>query len=154
MPCVSCGADILPDCQFCEACGHKVGEPAPVEAAKTTKAGPGYLRAEVAFLAGAVDQAKVRIDNWRQRGDQAKVQAEREAGIQRQEKEQEQQEGRKKRGPFQVLMQILVGLVALAAFVFLLIRMPRKLSPYAVLFLYREMLQTIQEEFGEFFSQD
>jgi hypothetical protein len=96
-----------------------------------------------------VDQAKFRIDNWRQRGDQAKVQADREAGIQRQEKEQEKVEQRKKRGPFQVFLQILVGLAALAAFIFLLIRMPRKSSPYAVMCLYKNMLEMIQEALNE-----
>lgn len=146
--CVNCGADILPDSQFCEACGHKVGEPAGAK----SKAGPGSLRSEVAFLAGAVDQAKVRIDTWRQKGDQAKIQSERQAGIQRQEKQQEKQEARKKRGPLQVVTQILVGLMALAAFVFLLLRMPRKTSPYAMMLLYKGVLETIQEEFGEFFE--
>ena len=152
--CVSCGADILPDSQFCEVCGHKVGEPAATKASPPEKAGPGSLRSEIAFLAGAVDQAKVRIENWRHKGDQAKLQAEREANIQRIDKEQVKKEERKKRGPLQTLMQVLVGLISLAAFVYLLIKMPRKTSPYAMMFLYKEMLQTIQEEFGEFMGED
>ena len=101
------------------------------------------MRAELAFLSGSIDQAKVRIDQWKQKGDQSKRAAEREAEQQRIEKEEAAKE-RKKRSPFRAVIQFLTGLAALAAFVYLLIKLPRNASPTLIIQLWN----SIQEEFG------
>jgi hypothetical protein len=143
--CLQCKASILPDSQYCEACGHKVGEPAG------TKSGSGSLRGEVAFLSGAVDQAKVRLEGWRQKGDTARLNAERELAIRKQdEQEQKQESTKKKRGILETLMQTLVGIVALAAFVYLLLRMPRNSSPALVYRAHQEFLSMLNEFFEDF----
>lgn len=143
--CENCGAKVLTDATFCEACGHKLGTPSPKQIASQagTEAGPGSLRAELAFLAGSIDQAKVRLDQWKQKGDQSKRAAEREA-EQRKAEVEEQKKERKKRSPFRAVLQFLTGLVALAAFVYLLIRLPRNTNPTIVLQLWKNF----QEEFG------
>ena len=144
--CVQCKANILPDSQYCEACGHKVGDPVG------QKSGSGSLRSEVAFLSGAVDQAKARLEGWRQKGDTARLQAEREQAIKKQEQQVEKQEqSKKKRGIVETLMQVVVGVIALVAFVYLLLKMPRKASPYMIYRAhqqYLEMLNEFLEEFG------
>jgi hypothetical protein len=143
--CLQCKASILPDSQYCEACGHKVGEPAG------GKSGSGSLRGEVAFLSGAVDQAKVRLEGWRQKGDTARLNAERELAIRKQDEQEQQQEStKKKRGILETLMQTLVGIVALAAFVYLLLRMPRNSSPALVYRAHQEFLGMLNEFFEEF----
>lgn len=143
--CLQCKANILPDSQYCDACGHKVGEPVG------QKSGSGSLRSEVAFLSGAVDQAKARLEGWRQKGDTARLQAEREQAIKKQEQEVEKQEqSKKKRGILETLMQMMVGIVALVAFVYLLLKMPRKASPHAVLRVHQEFLQMLNEFLEDF----
>jgi hypothetical protein len=142
--CENCAAQVLRDATFCEACGHKLGTPsAKSQAPATGDAAPGSLRSELAFLAGSIDQAKVRLDQWKQKGDQTKRAAEQQAEQRKVEAEEAKKE-RKKRNPFRAVMQFLAGLVALAAFVYLLIRLPRNTSPTVVFQLW----QSLQEEFA------
>ena len=141
--CENCQAEVLTDAQYCEACGHKIGTPSPkaekekekAAAAERQTASPGSLRSEIAFLSGAVDQAKVRIDNWKSKGDQAKKEAERQQDL----KKQEQEMARKERsGRGSGIVNFLVGLLALCAFVYLLVRLPRKgVSPSVVMRLWQ-----------------
>ena len=140
--CENCKGQVLPDATFCEACGHKLGTPA-AKKPDPSEAKPGSLRSELAFLSGSIDQAKVRIDQWKQKGDQSKRSAEREAEQKRIEKEEAKAE-RKKRSPLRAVMQFLTGLMALAAFVYLLIKLPRNTSPTLIMQLWG----SIQEEFG------
>lgn len=146
--CENCNAQVLSNSTFCEACGHKLGTPSPKQQStqELTTATPGSLRSELAFLSGTIDQAKVRLDQWKQKGDQTKRAAEREAEQKKVEEEEARKE-RKKRGPLRAVMQFLTGLVALAAFIYLLIRLPRNTSPTMILQLW----QSFQEEF---FSAD
>jgi len=142
--CENCKGQVLPDATFCEACGHKLGTPSPKSVqAETSEARPGSLRSELAFLSGSIDQAKVRLDQWKQKGDQSKRAAEREAEQKKAEVEEARQE-RKKRSPFRAVLQFLTGLLALAAFIYLLIRLPRNTSPTLIMQLWN----SIQEEFG------
>jgi hypothetical protein len=142
--CENCGAQVLRDATFCEACGHKLGTPSAKQIAQSGgEAVPGSLRSELAFLAGSIDQAKVRLDQWKQKGDQSKRAAERDAEQRRAEVEEAQKE-RKKRSPFRAVMQFLTGLIALAAFVYLLIRLPRNTSPTIVFQLWNNLC----EEYG------
>jgi hypothetical protein len=144
--CENCNAQVLPDATFCEACGHKLGTTPASKIAEESgaQATPGSLRSELAFLSGTIDQAKARIDQWKQKGDQSKRAAEIQAEQQRAAEEEARQEKRKKRGPLQAVLQFLAGLAALAAFVYLLIRLPRNASPTLVLQLWA----SLQEEFG------
>lgn len=143
--CEQCGGTVLPDATYCDSCGHKIGTPSARQALEQsgTQATPGSLRSELAFLAGGMDQAKARLDQWKQKGDQSKRIANLEAEQKRAEVEQQRQE-RKKRGPLRAVMQFLTGLLALAAFVYLLIRLPRNTSPTMILQLWT----SFQEEFG------
>lgn len=138
--CENCQAEVLSDAQYCEACGHKIGTPSPKaekEKGPTTErlsATPGSLRSEIPFLSGIGDQAKVRFDNWKNKGEQAKKEAERQQDL----KKQEQEAARKERsGRGSSILNFLVGLAALCAFVYLLIRLPRKgASPMLVMQLW------------------
>ena len=149
--CESCGSGALSDAQFCEACGHRLGtpveskkahaEPSPVS---NVEAKPGSLRADVAFLSGAVDQAKVRLDNWKHRGDKAstKIEADRQAEQKRAEKEERKANAK---GPLARIARFVAGVSALLLFVYLLIRLPRsQMSPVMTLQLYHELIK----EFG------
>jgi uncharacterized membrane protein YvbJ len=146
--CENCQGQVLPDATFCEACGHKLGTPSSKNVVEASETKPGSLRSELAFLSGSIDQAKVRLDQWKQKGDQSKRAAEREAEQKKIEVEEAKKE-RKKRSPFRAVIQFLSGLVALAAFVYLLIKLPRNTSPAMIMALWNSM----QEEFG-FADQD
>lgn len=142
--CENCQGQVLTDATFCEACGHKLGTPSTKKAPEPAgDPKPGSLRSELAFLSGSIDQAKVRLDQWKQKGDQSKRAAEREAEQKKVEIEEARKE-RKKRSPFRAVLQFLTGLVALAAFVYLLIKLPRNTSPAMIMHLWKAM----QEEFG------
>ncbi len=139
--CENCKGQVLPDATFCEACGHKLGTPSAKQAVSDPGSGaasPGSLRSELAFLSGSIDQAKARLDQWKQKGDQSKRTAEIEA-EQRKAAQEENRQERKKRSPFRAVIQFLTGLAALAAFVYLLIRLPRNTSPTMVLQLWQAM---------------
>lgn len=143
--CENCQGQVLPDATFCEACGHKLGTPSSKKPADLGEAKPGSLRSELAFLSGTIDQAKVRLDQWKQKGDQSKRAAERESEQKKSEVEEAKKE-RKKRSPFRAVMQFLTGLAALAAFVYLLIKLPRNTSPTLIMQLWKSM----QEEYFDF----
>jgi hypothetical protein len=141
--CESCGASALSDAQFCEACGHRLGTPdlrklPPETSSVSAEAKPGSLRGEVAFLSGAVDQAKVRIDNWKNRGsEKTKIEAERKAVQKREEREEMRAAVR---SPLARISRFVVGLSAMLLFVYLLTRMPRgQMSAVMILQLYKEM---------------
>lgn len=135
---------MLPDSTFCEVCGHKLGTPpARSAAAEGGQAAPGSLRSELAFLAGSLDQAKTRLDQWKQKGEQSKRAAERKQ-EQRQTEVEEARQERKKRNPVRAVLQFLTGLAALAAFVYLVIRLPRNTPFSVVMRLWTEW----QSEFG------
>lgn len=139
--CENCGAKVLPNATFCEACGHKLGTPAPRKGATgelPSTASPGSLRSELAFLSGSLDQAKARLDQWKQKGDQSRRTAEIEA-EQRKAQEEEQRQQKKKRHPLRAVFQFLTGLAALAAFVYLIIRLPRNTSPTLMFQLWNEL---------------
>lgn len=144
--CENCQGQVLTDATFCEACGHKLGTPSTKKTPEPEAVGeakPGSLRAELAFLSGSIDQAKVRLDQWKQKGDQSKRAAEREAEQKKVEVE-EARKDRKKRSPFRAVLQFLSGLLALAAFVYLLIKLPRNTPPLMTMQLWK----ALQEEFG------
>ena len=143
--CENCQGQVLPDATFCEACGHKLGTPSSKKTPDSGEAKPGSLRSELAFLSGTIDQAKVRLDQWKQKGDQSKRAAERESEQKKSEVDEAKKE-RKKRSPLRAVMQFLTGLAALAAFVYLLIKLPRNTSPTLIMQLWKSM----QEEYFDF----
>ena len=141
MICEKCGAENLPDTRFCEACGHELGStPEPSEEATVTvdepednddesaPARPGSLRDEIPFLTGAVDQAKARFQGWQQKNARKKTEKVRDKEFSEQRAAQ-QPESKEQSSMMSRIMAFLVGILALAAFIYLLIRYPRNASP-------------------------
>ncbi len=143
MKCEKCGADNLPGTQYCEACGHELGTPSEAAAAaleiddepETEALGdsddrpakPGSLRDEIPFLTGAVDQAKARFQGWQQKKSRQKTEKVRDEeyanNAPADSAPAEQSSFMSK------VMGFLVGILALALFIYLLVRYPGKSSP-------------------------
>lgn len=148
--CEQCGASNLPEARFCEACGHELGTPAeqelPVQTVEgesgtgSVGASPGSLRDEIPFLTGAVEQAKARIEDWRLKNTRKKTEAERERRVEEERRREEQQS----RSPVNRFISIVLGLVALAAFLALLLRYPRQ-SPEVVMGLMQDLMDRLTE---------
>lgn len=143
MKCEKCGADNLPGTQYCEACGHELGMPSEEAAAALEidsevdtetlgdpddrPAKPGSLRDEIPFLTGAVDQAKARFQGWQQKKARQKTEEVRDKEFSSQAREEA---AAPEHSSFMSkVMAFLVGILALAAFIYLLIRYPRQTSP-------------------------
>lgn len=144
MKCEKCGADNLPGTQYCEACGHELGTPSEAAAAaleiddepeteplgnpEDRPAKPGSLRDEIPFLTGAVDQAKARFQGWQQKKARQKTEKVREEEYSGSSSNSEPAAPEQSSFMSKV-MGFLVGILALALFIYLLIRFPGKSSP-------------------------
>lgn len=142
--CPNCQAEVITDAQFCEACGYRLagGEQGTVEVRNVERpaALPGSLRNEIPFLSGAVRQAKARLESWKEQTERDKREARREEELRQQEEEQAARKGSGKRS----VWLMLVGLLVLAAWVWLIIRFPPKANPM----LKWQLLQEMRREFG------
>lgn len=142
--CPNCQAEVISDAQFCEACGYRLGQAAQqgsveVRNVERPAALPGSLRNEIPFLSGAVRQAKARLESWKEQTERDKREARREEDMRKQEEEQ----AVKKSGKRSIWL-MLVGVMVLAAWVWLIIRFPPKANPL----LKWQLLQEMRREFG------
>ncbi len=151
--CEKCGAENLPDSKFCEVCGHELGtdpEPeapdqsqdlAPEQEEDDTK--PGSLRDEIPFLTGAVDQARARLEDWQQKSARRKTEKVRQKEYQQQAAEEKKES---KDGLGSRIMSLLVGILAIAAFIYIVVRLPRGTNPEAIWsFAWETALEVIKE---------
>ncbi len=142
--CPNCQAEVITDAQFCEACGYRLagGDQGTVEVHNVERpaALPGSLRNEIPFLSGAVRQAKARLDSWKEQTERDKREARREEDLRKQEEEA----AAKKGGTGRRIGLMLVGILVLAAWVWLIIRFPPKANPM----MKWQLLQEMRKEFG------
>ncbi|MBI3925007.1 MAG: zinc ribbon domain-containing protein [Armatimonadetes bacterium] len=155
--CRKCGAQNIDEARYCEVCGVDLAEvetqealsgdsPAGGELGTAAQPSPGSLRDQIPFLTGAVEQAKARIDSWKQRSERSRQDKVRQEEAARQEQEQRATSAR---GSLSGLWSFLLGLVALAAFIYLLLRLPRgSFSPAVAWMLLEEIQQSLREQFG------
>lgn len=87
---------------------------------------PGSLRDAIPFLTGGVDQAKARYDGWKQKKTRSDTEKLREAHFEEQRKELEEANQRvsKPESFSQTVSRIVIGLLALALLIWLLMRNP------------------------------
>lgn len=151
MKCSKCGADNLPEAKFCEACGAELGATEDIpeqelleqtdeddgDEGEPRMAKPGSLRDEIPFLTGAVDQAKARLEGWQQKSARKKTEKLRQKEFKRQEAERKPEVTGSSFGSR--LAAFLVGLLALAAFLYLLLNYPRRMSPAAAWSLAQDL---------------
>ncbi|MCA9796704.1 MAG: hypothetical protein KC910_33070, partial [Candidatus Eremiobacteraeota bacterium] len=123
MKCEQCSESNLPEAKYCEACGHELGtEPendspsSPIDSGESSETRPGSLRDEIPFLTGAVDQARARIEDWKQKSARKQTEKVREREFREQAAASESKgEGA---GLGQRVMTLLVGILAIAAFIY------------------------------------
>ena len=125
--CPRCGEENLPEAKFCESCGYSM-DAAEVQSGDTKKLAPrpGSLRDAIPFLTGGVDQAKARYDGWKQKKTRTDTQKLREAHFEEQRKDMEEaaQRESKPESFSQTVTRVVVGLLALALLIWLLLRNP------------------------------
>ena len=123
--CARCGADNLPEAKFCESCGFSM-DAADVASGSPTREltpRPGSLRDAIPFLTGGVDQAKARFDGWKQKKTRTETQKLREAHFEEQEELQQEQD-KPKESFGRTVTRVVVGLLALALLIYILLRNP------------------------------
>lgn len=139
--CSRCGADNLPEAKFCEGCGNSLDE-TTVKSGEPTQSlspRPGSLRDAIPFLTGGVDQAKARFDGWKQKKTRSDTEKLREEHFEAErEKVQKTQQPPKKEGFTGMVARILVGVLALALLIYMLVRNP-KLPSWMVFQMVDEM---------------
>lgn len=151
MKCEQCSESNLPEAKYCEACGHELGtEPendspsSPIDSGESSETRPGSLRDEIPFLTGAVDQARARIEDWKQKSARKQTEKVREREFREQAAASESKgEGA---GLGQRVMTLLVGILAIAAFIYILVRLPRGTSPTAIWTLAWSIAQDVCSE--------
>lgn len=140
--CPRCGADNLPEAKFCESCGYSMdaadmpsGEPTRQLAPR-----PGSLRDAIPFLTGGVDQAKARFDGWKQKKTRSDTEKLREAHFEEERQKAEAAEGGPQKETFgRTVSRIVVGLLALALLIYILMRNPN-LPPWMAMKMANEIL--------------
>lgn len=143
--CFRCGAENLPEAKFCENCGASLDAEMPSgEPTQSLAPRPGSLRDAIPFLTGGVDQAKVRFDGWKQKKTRNETERLREEHF---ENERQQQvaleESNKKESFSSTVTRILVGLLALALLIYLIIKHPN--LPF---WMARQMVEEILGEYA------
>ncbi len=137
--CSQCGAENVDEARFCEACGVDLSSTSQPESSRT-EPGTGSLRDEISFLTGAVEKAKARLEEWRQKEERKKVE-------QTRQEEAEKQETKQKATFLRMIEKvgsIVVGIIALAAFLYMLIRLPKtgNLNPNLYWLLLEQLPQS------------
>jgi len=101
---------------------------------------PGSLRDAIPFLTGGVDQAKARFDGWKQKKTRSETQKLREAHFEEQ-RELEEQQDRPKETFGRTVTRIVIGLLALALLIYIILRNPN-LPPWMAQRMVNELLGT------------
>lgn len=124
--CPRCEAENLPEAKFCESCGTDLdSEVLSGEPTQSLTPRPGSLRDAIPFLTGGVDQAKARFDGWKQKKTRTDTEKLRERHFEEQRKQEGAGEERDKKESFgRTLTRIMVGVLALALLIYLIVRNP------------------------------
>lgn len=85
---------------------------------------PGSLRDAIPFLTGGVDQAKARFDGWKQKKTRTDTQRLREAHFEEQRELEERNKEPKKESFGRTVTRVVIGLLALALLIYILLRNP------------------------------
>lgn len=140
--CPRCSEENLPEAKFCESCGFSM-DAADVQSGTPTQelnTRPGSLRDAIPFLTGGVDQAKARYDGWKQKKTRSDTEKLREAHFEEQRKElQEQENGPQKETFGKTVTRIVIGLLALALLIYILLRNPN-LPPWLAQKMVNDLL--------------
>lgn len=141
--CPRCGEENLPEAKFCESCGFSMdaAEVTSGEPTKKLSPRPGSLRDAIPFLTGGVDQAKARFDGWKQKKTRTDTQKLREAHFEEQRQELEERNRVPEKESFgRTVSRIVVGLLALALLIYLLVRNPN-LPPGLAMRMVNQLLE-------------
>ncbi|MFA5508072.1 MAG: zinc ribbon domain-containing protein [Vulcanimicrobiota bacterium] len=140
--CARCGAENLPEAKFCESCGFSMDASEMASGGPTRELSPrpGSLRDAIPFLTGGVDQAKARFDGWKQKKTRSETQKLREAHFEEQ-RELEEQQDRPKETFGRTVTRIVIGLLALALLIYIILRNPN-LPPWMAQRMVNELLGT------------
>jgi hypothetical protein len=143
--CPRCSAENLSEAKYCESCGTDLDSPTRSgEPTQSLTPKPGSLRDAIPFLTGGVDQAKARFDGWKQKKTRTDTEKAREKHFEEQAREEEQVGERGKKESFgKTLTRVLVGLLALAILIYLIVRNPN-LPPW----MAQQMVDQLMEEWG------
>lgn len=111
------------------------------EATRKLAPRPGSLRDAIPFLTGGVDQAKARYDGWKQKKTRTDTQKLRDAHFEEQRQELEERERGPQKETFgRTVTRIVVGLLALALLIYLLLRNPN-LPPGLAMRMVNQLLE-------------
>jgi hypothetical protein len=143
--CPRCSADNLPEAKYCESCGTDLDAPlGSGEPTQSLETRPGSLRDAIPFLTGGVDQAKARFDGWKQKKARTDTEKAREKHFEEQARQDERQDERGKRETFgKTVTRVLVGLLALAILIYLIVRNPN-LPPW----MAQQLVDQLMEDWG------
>lgn len=143
--CPRCSAENLPEAKYCESCGTDLDAPASSgEPTQSLTPRPGSLREAIPFLTGGVDQAKARFDGWKQKKTRTDTEKARERHFEEQRQQEETSTGARQKETFgRTVGRVLVGLLALAVLIYLIVRHPN-LPPW----MAQQMVNQILEEYG------
>ncbi len=125
--CPRCGSENLPEAKFCENCGTNLDAEVALSEAPSDDDGPrpGSLRDAIPFLTGGVDQAKARFDGWKQKKTRSETEKLREQHFEKERQSATDEDQGAKKESFQgTVARIMVGLLAIALLIYLLIRHP------------------------------
>ena len=139
--CPRCGAENLPEAKFCESCGFSMDAEMPSgEPTRQLAPRPGSLRDAIPFLTGGVDQAKARYDGWKQKKTRSETERLHEAHLEEQRQQAESaQEGPQKETFGRTVSRIVIGLLALALLIYILMRNPN-LPPWMAMKMANELV--------------
>lgn len=140
--CGRCGAENLPEAKFCESCGYSM-DAAEIPSGEPTRQltpRPGSLRDAIPFLTGGVDQAKARFDGWKQKKTRTDTEKLREAHFEEERQKAQAAQGEPKKETFsQTVTRIVVGLLALALLIYIIMR-NRDIPPWMAMKMVNEIL--------------
>ncbi len=143
--CPRCSAENLPEAKYCESCGTDLD--APVGSGESTQSlapRPGSLRDAIPFLTGGVDQAKARFDGWKQKKTRSETEKAREKHFEEQARQEQQVGERNQKETFgKTVTRVLVGLLALALLIYIIVRNP-KLPPW----MAQQMVDQLMDQWG------
>lgn len=124
--CFRCEAENLPEAKFCESCGTSLDAEMPSgEPTQSLAPRPGSLRDAIPFLTGGVDQAKARFDGWKQKKTRDGTEKIREQHFEQERQQQVAMEESNKKETFSTTVsRVMVGLLALALLIYLIIKHP------------------------------
>lgn len=143
--CPRCRAENLPEAKYCESCGTDLD--APVGSGEPTQSltpRPGSLRDAIPFLTGGVDQAKARFDGWKQKKTRSETEKAREKHFEEQAIQEQSSGERNKKETFgKTVTRVLIGLLALALLIYIIVRNP-KLPPW----MAQQMVDQVLDQWG------